>query len=208
MRIGWVISILLSMLAGCSGDAEKKTPDASERSMAGVFVDAMVDELRGAPSQAALAELAEFSQAGVSFQYPAVLRATVDRDPYSSWSVERGEFELELHAPDHEIAAADFLDALVEVMAKPPMEGPLPGRTVHWCGQEITGAVYRFTFFGDPQIYEGFDLPAGSNGSRFLMFSDMRVSNDWSATAKAAFAAVDASIRCDAGHPQQSRSAH
>ncbi len=191
---------MMLMLAGCSGraDQEPAAPAASERSLAGVFVDAMVDELRGAPSPDALAELAVFSQGGVNFKYPAVLRATVDREPYPSWSVERGDFELELHAPDHEIVVADFLGALVDVMAKPPMEGPLPGRTVRWCGQEITGVVYRFTFLGDPQIYEGFDLPAGRNGSRFLMFGDMRVNNDWSATAKAAFAAVDASIQCDA----------
>jgi hypothetical protein len=194
-------STLPLVLTACTG-GDPPAParaEARERSLAGVFVDAMVDELRGAPSQSALSELAEFSEAGVSFKYPALLRATVDRDSYPSWSVERGDFELELHAPKYTMEVGDYLEALAEAMASDsaPSQGPMEGRSVRWCGQETTGVLYRFTFLGDPQIYEGFDLPASSSGARFMVFGDMRKGNaDWSETALATMAAVDKSIQC------------
>lgn len=202
-------STLLLALTGCAGD-DRPAPapaEARERSLAGVFIDAMVDQLRGAPSPSALTELTEFSQAGVSFQYPALLRATVNRDAYPSWSVERGDFELELHSPKHTMKVADYLATLVGTMASDsaPSEGPLPGRSVRWCGLEITGVVYRFTFLGDPQIYEGFDLPASSAGSRFLVLGDMRPEKgDWSETALATIAALDKSIQCTDNAPPAS----
>ena len=206
MRKLLAASSLFLVLTGCGGgDPPASAPaEARERSLAGVFVDAMVDELRGAPSQSALAELTEFSQAGVRFQYPAVLRATVDRDAYPSWTVERGDFELELHSPEYAMEVADYLATLAGAMAsdRAPSEGPLPGRSVRWCGREITGVVYRFTFLGDPQIYEGFDLPPSSTGSRFLVLGDMRpAKGDWSETALATIAAVDQSIHCTDNAP-------
>ncbi len=200
---------LLLALSGCAGGdpPAPATPEPRERSLAGVFVDAMVDELRGAPSQSALAELAEFSQVGVSFKYPSVLRATSDRDSYPSWSVDRGDFELELHSPKYTMHVADYLQALAGTMAseRAPLQGPLEGRVVRWCGQEITGVLYRFTFLGDPQIYEGFDLPASKYGSRFLVFGDMPTAKgDWSELAVATMAALDKSIQCTGNAPIES----
>ena len=190
---------LVFLLAACS--AGEPSNAAEDSSLAGVFFNAMFDEMRGPPSAEALAQRVAFAQGGVRFQRPAPLRVRVDRDPYPSWSLERGDFELELHAPDSEIAAADYLGFLVDAIASDDAkaEGPLEGRKVRWCGQDITGVLYRFDFLGEPRIYEGFDLPPTRVGPRFLVFNDIRKKTDWSETAQATFAAVDASIECDGG---------
>ena len=103
--------------------------------------------------------------------------------------------------PDGEITAADYLESLVETIASDDsdVEGPLEGRKVQWCGEEVTGVLYRFDFLGDPRIYEGFDLPPTREGPRFLVFNDIRKKSDWSETALATFVALDASIACDGG---------
>lgn len=190
---------LVFLLAACSsGDSSNAAEDSS---LAGVFFNAMFDEMRGPPSAEALARRVAFAQGGVRFQHPEPLRVRVDRDPYPSWSLERGDFELELHTPDSEIAAADYLGFLFDAIASDDekAEGPLEGRTVRWCGQEVTGVLYRFDFLGEPRIYEGFDLPPTRQGPRFLIFNDIRKKTDWSPTAQATFAAIDASIECNGG---------
>lgn len=198
MRRAATVLILL-IAAACSSDEPANAADDS--SLTGVFFNAMFDEMRGPPSAEALAKRVEFAQGGVRFQRPEPLRVRVDRDTYPSWSLERGDFELELHTPDGEITAADYLESLVETIASDDsdVEGPLEGRKVQWCGEEVTGVLYRFDFLGDPRIYEGFDLPPTRQGSRFLVFNDIRKKSDWSETALATFAALDASIACDGG---------
>lgn len=190
---------LVFLLAACSSGEPSSA--AEDSSLAGVFLNAMFDEMRGPPSSDALAKRVAFAQGGVRFQRPEPLRVRVERDPYPSWSLERGDFELELHTPDSEITVADYLGFLVDAIASDDAEaeGPLEGRTVHWCGQEVTGVLYRFEFLGDARIYEGFDLPPTRIGPRFLVFNDIRKKTDWSETAQATFAALDASITCDGG---------
>lgn len=192
-------TVLIVLMAACSsGEPSNAVEDSS---LTGIFFNAMFDEMRGPPSAEALAKRAAFVQAGIRFQYPEPLRVRIDRDPYPSWSLERGDFELELHTPDSEIAAADYLDILAETLGGKDdnAEGPLEGRKVSWCGQEVTGVLYRFKFLGDPHIFEGFDLPPTSEGPRFLVFNDIRKKEDWSDTARATFAAIDTSIECDGG---------
>jgi hypothetical protein len=193
---------LLIALSLCACAAEEGPPKAEESSLLGVFFGAMFDEMRGPPSSAELAQKVQFSHGGVHFERPRVLRLSVDRDGMDNWALERGDFSLNLYVADHEYSAADFLDTTVEVLASDddPLEGPLPGRKVNWCGQEVTGVLYRFHFIGEPRVYEGFELPPTRNGARFLIFDDIRRNDrDWSETALATFAAVDASIRCDGG---------
>ena len=192
-------TVLMLLMAACSSDEPSHA--SRDSSLTGVFFNAMFDEMRGPPNAEALAKRVEFAQGGVRFQRPEPLRVRVDRDPYPSWSLERGDFELELHTPDSEIAAADYLGVLVETIASDDAEvdGPLEGRKVRWCGQEVVGVLYRFDFLGDPRIYEGFDLPPTRDGPRFLVFNDIRRKDDWSETALATFAAIEASIECNGG---------
>ena len=194
----WWMALLLGLAACSSGQDSNVADDAS---LTRTFFGAMFDEMRGPPGAAALAERVRFSQSGVHFDYPKPLRLSVDRDHYTTWALERGDFELELHVPDSEIHAEDYLDGLVDIIADKdhPVEGPLQGRSVHWCGQDITGRLYRFDFLGDPRIYEAFELPPTRVGPRFLVFDDIPRSGDWTDTGKATFAAVDASINCDGG---------
>ena len=194
-----VATVLILLIAACSSDESSNA--AEDSSLAGVFFNAMFDEIRGPPSAEALAKRVEFAQGGVRFQRPEPLRVRVDRDPYASWSLERGDFELELHAPDSEITAADYLGILAETLGAKDddAEGPLDGRKVRWCGQEVTGVLYRFKFLGDAHVFEGFDLPPTREGPRFLVFNDLRKKDDWSETAQATFAAIDASIECNGG---------
>lgn len=197
MRRWWMAG--LGLLAACSSGQDGNA--AGDASLPRTFFGAMFDEMRGPPGADALAEHVRFSQAGIHFDYPKPLRLSVDRDHYTTWALERGDFELELHVPDSDIHAEDYLDGLVEILANKdhPVEGPLQGRTVRWCGQETTGRLYRFEFLGDPRIYEGFELPATRAGTRFLIFDDIPRNGDWTDTGKATFASVDASIECDGG---------
>jgi hypothetical protein len=122
----------------------------------------------------------------------------VDEDEYPSWSFGRGEFELELHAPDSAFSSADYLDALATAFdADEPSSAAneLPLK-VEWCGASIEAVVRHVKIFGDHHRYQGFDLPGGDDGSRFLIFSDMLVKGHWSTTAQATFDAVSDSIQC------------
>lgn len=205
MRVLLLLSAL--MLSAC-GSGEQ-SGEAKDSSLAGVFFAAMFDEMGGPPSSEALAVRVPFSQGGVSFDRPKPLRVTVDRDGMESWSLERGDFSLELYLPKYDYTVADYLESMVDVLASDdePVEGPLEGRKVNWCGQDVTGVIYRFEFFGEPRVYEGFELPSTRNGSRFLIFYDIRKQQDWSETALATFDAVNASIRCNGGKIPKQRSA-
>jgi hypothetical protein len=197
-----VLSSTLIILCACSSGEEPAAP--KESSNVDIFFNAMFDELRGQPSREALALHAQFDEGGVGFKYPQPLRVRVDREGYTSWSLERGDFELELYLADHEIAVSDYLETLVGILAsdKEPVEGPLDGRTVRWCERELTGVLYRFVFLGERHVIEGFDLPPGSSGSRYLIFNDIRGQSDWSDTAAATFDAVNASIECRIENPK------
>jgi hypothetical protein len=185
------------LFAACSGDAPDD--EIEEASTTGTFFGAFFDELRGQPSASALKELKHFNQAGISFDYPAVLRARVETDSYTNWEFTRGDVELELHVPDFDYSANAYLGALADTMSsdKRPSVGPKDAATVQWCGISITGVLWRINFFGDWHELHGFDLPATDKGSRFLVISDIVESGPWSATAQATFDVLNGSIRCD-----------
>lgn len=195
-----LIVVLPLALAACGGaDSSNTTP--AERGAAQIFFDAMADELAGAPSEQALRETARFDHGGIRFDYPKPLRISADSSGYPSYSISRGDIEVDVHFPDFEHSATDYLDNLVDVLGAndEQREGPLTGRTVHWCGQEVTGVVYRFHFMGDAQIYEGFDLPAGSQGSRFIVFGDMPDQGfEWTPAALTTFDVIGAKLNCGA----------
>jgi hypothetical protein len=188
---------ILLTLTGCGGGSEDG--EIEEVGAWDEFMGALSDEIRGEPGAAALRETRRFSSAGVSFDYPSPLRVRVDRDEYPSWEFGRGEFELELHTPDFTYSSEAYLDNLASVFdSDGSAEGAsVPALKVNWCGNEITGAVRHMKIFGDHHRFQGFDLPAGKNGSRFLIFGDMLQKGRWSATAQATFDAVSASIRCE-----------
>jgi hypothetical protein len=187
---------VLLTLAGCGGGSEEEIEEGGAWDE---FMGAMSDEIRGEPSAAALRETRRFSKAGVSFDYPALLRVRVDKDEYPSWEFGRGEFELELHAPDFAYSSEAYLDGLASAFEsdESAQGASVPALKVNWCGNEITGAVRHMKIFGDHHRFQGFDLPAGKNGSRFLIFGDMLEKGHWSATAQATFDAVSASIQCE-----------
>ncbi len=188
---------MLLTLVGCGGDNEDA--EVEESGAWDTFIGAMSDEIRGEPSAAAFREVRRFSKANVSFNHPELLRVRVDMDEYPSWEFSRGEFELELHAPDFPYSSETYLDALVvafgpDESAEGASEAPLK---VEWCGTSITGVVRHMNMFGDHHRYQGFDLPATEDGSRFLIFGDMLQNGRWSTTAQATFDAVSASIQCE-----------
>lgn len=198
MRSVFLGGVLLLAACGGAKPADEEAEEIPSGSIVGAFIDGFVDELRGAPEAEELKKTKRFEQAGVSFDYPEVLRLHLDDEDWPSWELERGDFELELHQPDSAIQAADYLRLLAQGMSsgKAPVQGPEAGIKVHWCGQPITAVRWRITFFGDPHELLGFDLPPSPAGPRFLTFSDMLTDGHWSATAQAAFDALNASIRC------------
>lgn len=187
---------LLMAVAGCGGGHQDAEIERS--SIWDTFSGALSDELRGEPSAESLRKTQGFSRAGVSFQYPSLLRVRVEEDSYPSWSFSRGEFEFELHTPDSTVNAEGYLKALATMFdaVEPSSRAKgLPNR-VEWCGKSIVAVVAHVKILGDHYRYQGFDLPDGDSGPRFLIFNDMLQNGHWSATAQASFAAVSASIEC------------
>ena len=163
--------------------------------------EAFVDALRGEPGPKELARTERFSGGGVSFDVPAVLRRQVQGEERSrEWSFSRGSFELELHDVEGRFEVADLLGTLVDAMGGGPRikaEGPEPGRKVTLCGREVESVRARLQALGDWTVYEGFDLPAPEGRTRWLMFEDEPVKGQPSATARATYAAVLGSLRCE-----------
>jgi hypothetical protein len=194
MRASLILLTLL--LCACGGGDDK----IERRSMFDTLTGAFSDELRGAPSAAALREIARFEQSGVAFDHPALLRVRVDENEYPSWSLTRGDFELELHAPGSGFDATDYLDALAGAMPADPRPSAELARMrkVNWCGEEIEAVVRYVSFIGDVHELIGYDLPDGRSGTRFLVFDDLPADGHRSAVDRAAFDALAGSIRCDA----------
>ena len=188
---------LLLCVGACSSDRDEG--EAAPRSAWGTFIGAFSDELRGAPSAESLKKTRRFDQAGVAFDYPAVLRLTVDTDSYPSWTLTHGDLDLEVHAPDSDFASRDYLVSLADAFDSEgaPSEGPESGVTVIWCGASITAVRVRLSILGDRHELLGFDLPGAVDGNRFVIFDDMLVDGRWSNTAQAAFEELSNSIRCD-----------
>jgi hypothetical protein len=182
---------LATMLAACDRNGG-----------AAIMVDTAADLLRGEPDAEELARNLRFEEAGISFDYPAVLRRreSTDADGARRWSLEYGMFELALHADPERLRSQDYLGVLAESFAggdRLDAEGPGAGRSALLCGQRLTAVRIRLKIGGDWSELQGFDLPAPSGGARMLVFDDEPVDSRPSAVAAATWERVLGSLRCD-----------
>ena len=173
----------------------------TSRTFSAIFVHGMVDELRGAPSASALEPSAHFDEAGIAFDYPAVLRRRdeVDDDGSRTYSLEYGMFTIELHAPTHGVDSALYLGAIVDVFeggTRIDAEGPMPGRGALLCGEQRTATRIRLKMMGDWSEMEGFDLPSPDAHPRLLVFDDETLGQGNTPLALAAYERVFATLRC------------
>lgn len=184
-------AVALLALAGCG-----------RNSSGGIFFHTAWDLLWGEPDAEALAPSRRFAEAGIAFDYPALLRRReeTDDDGSRSWSLEHGMFELELSARRDGVTAEDLLGTLggmFEGGRSLDAEGPMPGRVATLCGQRLTALRLRLKIAGDWSELEGFDLPAPAGESRLLLFDDEPVGDRPSAVARATYERVLGSLRCD-----------
>jgi hypothetical protein len=186
-----LLVLALLALAGCE-----------RNSSGGIFLHTAWDLLWGEPDAEALAPSRRFDEAGIAFDYPALLRRReeTDDDGSRSWSLEHGMFELQLEARPDALSAADLLGTLggmFEGGRSLDAEGPMPGRVASMCGQRLTALRLRLKIAGDWSELEGFDLPAPAGESRLLLFDDEPVGDRPSAVARATYERVLGSLRCD-----------
>lgn len=185
------IVVLIPLLAGCESGGTGS-----------IFWHTVWDLLRGEPSEQALARSARFDEAGIAFDYPAVLRRreSIDEDGDRRWSLEYGMFELEMGAYRNDVRVADFLGLLGDMFAggKRIDSEPLSdGATLTLCGSPVTATRLRLKLAGDWSELDGFDLPAPPGESRMLIFDDEPVAGKPSAIARATWKRVTASLHCD-----------
>lgn len=172
------------------------------RMFAGLFVYGMIDELRGAPAAEDLQATAHFDEAGIAFDYPAVLRKRVENSEFGgrTWALEYGMFTLELYAPAYAKSSEEYLGMLADLLdvggrsidAVPPE----PGRTATLCGEELVATRIRVKIMGDWSQMEGFDLPSPEGTARLLIFDGELVRGQPSRLAQATYDRVLGSLRC------------
>lgn len=178
---------------------------ADARLFAGLFAHGVVDELRGAPDADDLQASAHFDEAGIAFDYPAVLRRREETSDNGSrtWSFEYGMFSLELYAPTYDSDSATHLGLLADMFdiggRSVDADAPLPGRQATLCGEDLTATRIRVKLMGDWSQQEGFDLPSPDGlPPRMLIFDDELVRGENSRLAEATYARVLGSLRCSA----------
>ena len=165
------------------------------------MLNSAVDELRGPPSAESLARSAHFDGAGLAFDYPAVLRqrAETDDDGGREWNLEYGMYTLEVYAPKHEIAAADYLGAMQEVFGggrSIDARALSEGEAVELCGAARTPVTIEVKLMGDWSRLEAFDLPAPAGESRLLIFDDELPTPNGTPLGRATRERVLATLRC------------
>ncbi|MCQ4167122.1 hypothetical protein [Tahibacter harae] len=208
MRTRWLEWIAVpALLAGC-GQAPAEQPGYAADSAWSTFWGAFFDELSGEPGAEALKPLARFEEeAGIRFDYPAVLRGSYDAQQ-REWRLWRGDFELQVQVRDSYDPA--FARTLLELLQgtlhserAAPAEAVETAQTVQWCGREVTALRMGMTFFGDSHEYLAFDLPLADGSSRLLLFDYLKQGGKRPRTAEAVLTAVSTSLTCTA--PQQNR---
>lgn len=167
----------------------------------GIFVQAMADELRGAPGDAALAASRRFDAAGLRFDYPAALRLREDSaaDGHRTWTLEYGQFTLDVHAADYDLTAVDYLDTLGDVVSgwRIPIEAvPATARTPALCGAPREMAQLRMKIVGEVSHLDAFDLPAPPGQSRIVVIEDTWRQGRLSPLAQATRDRLFATLRC------------
>ena len=183
---------LAAVALGCALTAAAVEEEIPAQSEWEIFLFAMLDTFPGPPSEERLAVGKTFSQAGVSFDYPALLRLRRGDDCEHCWNLSHGDFELELAAGNSDLTAALLLEFMADFADGEILAGP----SVQWCGAALTSVRIRVELFGDLYQMEGIDLPSAEDRKRYLIFSGTEVKDQWSPTARAAFKMVDQSIAC------------
>lgn len=205
-----VASLLLiaAGLAVCSTQVHAEDYPAS--STWGTFWGAFFDELTGEASDEALKEKAVFAEAGIRFDYPAVLRGQRDEER-DCWRLWRGDAELEIcridwdEAETPEQVASNTVEtqtALQEILSKgAPLPPPSVQQTVQWCGQPVSGVAMRARLLGDLHDFLEFKLRLGRGKGVSLSFEDIAVDGKSSRTREAMLAMVKDSLVCVAEKP-------
>lgn len=173
------------------------------RRYSGIFLLGMVDELRGPPDADAIAKSRRFEEDGIAFDYPAVLRPRLEEDEQGerTWSFEYGMFTLEYRSSAVGVRTEDFLGVMVDLFEggrSIDAEGPMPGRSVTLCGENVEATRIRVKLMGDWSSMEGFDLPGTDADGRVrsLVFDDEEVGGGESRLARETYARVLGSLTC------------
>lgn len=187
------------LAAGCSdGSKQQAEPAIEQESMWGIFWAAFSDELAGQPSDDDLKAAARFEQAGIAFEHPALLRVRSDDDVETpTWSLSRGDFELELHAPKGDVSADDYIGLLAEMAGgDDAIDYAEKTHPVDWCGRRIEATEVSFELFGDVHVFTGFDLPAPEGESRYLVFDDVLIGGQPSKVFTRTLEMMKTSVTC------------
>lgn len=189
-----------------AGNREVRADDYPASSTWGTFWGAFFDELTGESSEEALKEKATFAQAGIRFDYPAVLRGQRDEER-DCWRLWRGDAELEICRIDwdesetHEHVAQNTIEtltALQQILSKgDPLPPPAVQQTVPWCGQPVSGVAMRARLLGDLHDFLEFRLRLERGKGVSLSFEDIAVDGKSSRTREAMLAMVKGSLRCE-----------
>lgn len=191
-------AVLLAVLLAAGTPA--RAADYPADSGWSTFWGSFVDEIVGAPGAEALKPTARFAEAGIAFDYPAVLRVNyVAAD--TRWRFWRGDFEFEVHTGAYTEAHARTLLGMMGSMrhrgdtpAVPEAAAPL-----RLCGRDVAGWRVRVHFLGDTHEYLAYDLPLAGGDSRLFLFDDVIRDGKRSLTQAATFDAWRGSLRCMAG---------
>lgn len=165
----------------------------------GTFWGAFVDELIGPPDAAALQPRARFAEAGIVFEYPAVLRVNVDtEDP--EWRFWRGDFELQMrpmstYDPDHANTLLSLMGGVLQRKDATPAT-PQPAPTLRLCDRDVAGLGLRVEFLGDTHEFLAYDLPLADGESRLFLFDDLLRDGKPSAAREATLQAIVQTLRC------------
>ncbi|TDR43226.1 hypothetical protein DFR29_107239 [Tahibacter aquaticus] len=170
------------------------------------FWGAFADELFGQPSDAALKETARFDQAGIAFDYPAVLRVNLAEDG-DGWRIWRGDAELALSIErdaeeqsqaEREADTVDYLQRMQDIFntRDAKVAAPAKAAQANWCGKDIAGIRMRTPFVGDEHEFLVFKLPLGRGKVATLQFEDVIADGKNSRTFDALLSSVKATLRC------------
>lgn len=192
LRTG-LLAVLLAV--GTTASAADYPADSGWSTFWGSFVD----EIVGAPGAEALQPTARFAEAGIAFDYPAVLRVT-HRAEDSRWRLWRGDFEFEVHAGRY---TAGHAQNLLGIMGSVLHRGDTPAvpeaaTPLRLCGRDVAGWRVRLHFLGDTHDYLVYDLPLADGDSRLFLFDDVVRDGKLSLTHAAVFDAWRGSLRCTA----------
>jgi hypothetical protein len=187
----------------CATGATVAAKDYPADSGWSTFWGAFVDEIVGPPDAEAVKPRERFDEAGIAFDYPAVLRVHYDAED-KQWRLWRGDFELEVHVGTYSEGHAQ---RLLEMMGgilhdgDTPTPAPESVPALSLCGRDAPGWRTRLTFIGEPHEYLIYTLQLADTDARLFVFDDLLVDGKPSLLREAALHALRTTLRCDAKLP-------